>query len=70
MTDTVLAIGGMTCEGCVNAVTRVLSRVPGAARVQVDLANGRAVISGEARTADLMAAVRKAGYNAEPVGPT
>ena len=34
-----LAVTGMTCAGCVNAVTRVLSRVPGAANVRVTLGN-------------------------------
>ena len=59
-----LAVTGMTCTGCVNAVTRVLSRVPGVAAVQVDLAAGRAEVGGSARPDDLLAAVRKAGYGA------
>jgi copper chaperone CopZ len=60
-----LTITGMTCQGCVNAVTRVLSRVPGAADVRVDLAAGRAEIGGTATADALVAAVRKAGYGAE-----
>jgi Cu+-exporting ATPase len=60
-----LAITGMTCAGCVNAVTRVLSRVPGAAEVHVTLDPGRAEIAGAADPAALVAAVRKAGYGAE-----
>jgi hypothetical protein len=36
-----LAITGMTCNGCAAAVTRVLSRVPGVANVEVDLAGAR-----------------------------
>jgi len=60
-----LAVSGMTCAGCVNAVTRVLSRVPGAAHVHVDLAAGRAEVYGSAQPDDLLAAVRKAGYGAE-----
>ena len=60
-----LAVSGMTCTGCVNAVTRVLSRVPGAAAVQVTLDTGRAVISGNAAPEALLVAVRKAGYGAE-----
>ena len=58
----------MTCDGCVNAVTRVLSRVPGARAVQVDLGAGRAVVEGEAAPDALLAAVRKAGYGAELAG--
>jgi len=60
-----LAIRGMTCTGCVNAVTRVLSRVAGAANVRVDLESGRAEVNGSAAPDDLAAAVRKAGYEAE-----
>lgn len=64
-----LAITGMTCEGCVNAVTRVLARVPGAADVHVTLEPGRAEIAGAASHTDLLAAVRKAGYGAELLVP-
>ena len=63
--STRLVVSGMTCQGCVNAVTRVLSRVPGAGAVQVDLAAGRAVVAGEAAPDALLAAVRKAGYGVE-----
>ena len=60
-----LAIRGMTCTGCVNAAARVLSRVAGAANVQVDLESGCAEVDGSAAPDDLAAAVRKAGYEAE-----
>lgn len=63
--STRLAVTGMTCQGCVNAVTRVLSRVPGASNVRVDLEAGRADVTGSADPAELLAAVRKAGYGAE-----
>ena len=61
---TVIEIGAMTCEACVRAVTSVLSRVPGAAGVEVDLATGRAVIAGNTQREALLAAVEKAGYDA------
>jgi Cu+-exporting ATPase len=60
-----LAVTGMTCDGCVRSVTRVLSRVPGAANVRVDLAAARADVDGTANPDALVAAVRKAGYGAE-----
>ena len=60
-----LSISGMTCSGCVNTVTRVLSRVPGVASARVDLASGRAVVVGEARPEDLIAAVEAAGFEAQ-----
>jgi copper chaperone CopZ len=60
-----LAVTGMTCAGCVGAVTRVLSRVPGAANVQVTLETGRASVAGTADPDALLTAVRQAGYGAE-----
>ncbi len=62
-----IAITGMTCSGCVNAVTRALSRVPGVTDVRVDLDAGRAQVSGNASPQSLVSAVEKAGYGAEPV---
>lgn len=65
MTDeTVLQVGGMTCDGCVNAVTRVLSKVPGVDRAMVDLQAGQAHIQGGAAPEALVAAVQRAGYEA------
>jgi P-type Cu+ transporter len=62
-----ITITGMTCAGCVEAVARVLNRVPGVANVQVTLATGDAAITGSANPDALLAAVRKAGYGAEPL---
>ena len=59
-----LAITGMTCDGCANALTRALSRVDGVTRVAVDFAAGRAHVAGSANTDRLVAAVEKAGYGA------
>ena len=66
----VLAISGMVCAGCANTVTRVLGRVSGVADSSVDLCSGRATIVGNARTEELIAAVRAAGYDAQPIGTT
>lgn len=60
----VLAITGMTCDGCVGAVKRVLSRVPGVASVEVALASGRAAVAGVANPQDIVRAVEAAGYGA------
>jgi copper chaperone CopZ len=59
-----LSISGMTCSGCAAAVTRVLARVPGVAKAEVDFATERAVVTGGARQEDLIAAVQAAGYGA------
>ena len=61
---TVLAIGGMTCGSCANAVHRALARVPGVVSVDVDLAGARALVRGDARAEDMLAAVEGAGYRA------
>ena len=65
-----IRIAGMTCGGCVSSVTRALRRVEGVADVDVSLERGEAMVrydparaSGEA----LLAAVRGAGYEADPV---
>lgn len=66
---TVLSITGMTCSGCANTVTRILSRVPGVTRTEVDLSSARAFIEGSARPADLVAAAEGAGFGAQMVQP-
>ncbi len=64
-----LAISGMTCASCVARVEKSLMRVPGVASVQVNLANEQARVSGVGSSVELtrlIAAVRKAGYDAAP----
>ncbi|MCB4824869.1 heavy-metal-associated domain-containing protein [Roseicella aerolata] len=61
---TTTSIGGMTCGSCANAVHRALARVPGVVSVEVDLGVGRAMVQGDARPEDLLAAVEGAGYRA------
>ncbi len=71
MTETVeLSIRGMTCTGCASTLTRVLSRVAGVHRAQVELGSGRAFVEGEARAEDLVRAVEAAGYHVEKCQPS
>lgn len=63
----VLAISGMTCGGCAGAVSRALSAVAGVAEARVDLAAGRATVTGTARAEDLLRAVAAAGFDGELV---
>lgn len=63
-----LSISGMTCATCALRVERALAAVPGVARVAVNLASARAWVEGTAgalRPADLVAAVHRAGYEAQ-----
>ncbi|MFC3339367.1 heavy metal translocating P-type ATPase [Paracandidimonas soli] len=62
-----LRIEGMTCASCVGRVERALQAVPGATEVSVNLATERAVVQGVADPRALIAAVAKAGYEAELV---
>jgi Cu+-exporting ATPase len=63
-----LRVGGMGCGGCVRAVQRALQGVPGVARALVELEGGFAEVEAApiTETADLVAAVERAGYDATP----
>ena len=65
-----LQVGGMTCAACVSRVERALKKRPGVLDARVNLATERAVIDYLPATVGpdaLQAAVRDAGYTAEPV---
>jgi copper-transporting P-type ATPase V len=66
-------VSGMTCGSCAARVQRTLSREPGVAEALVNYATGRATVELEPGAFDderLIAAVRKAGYDAARVGPS
>ena len=42
METTTIKVSGMTCQGCVRSVTRVLQAVPGVDAVEVSLGKGEA----------------------------
>ena len=44
MEKTVLAIGGMSCQGCVKNITGLLQALPGVTAVEVSLESGQASI--------------------------
>lgn len=62
-----LQVGGMTCEHCVRAVTKVLEAVGGVGNVVVNLAGGRAQVQGTADPQALLRAVTSEGYEANLV---
>jgi P-type Cu+ transporter len=66
--ETVFDIEGMSCAACVGRVEKVLLRVPGVVTASVNLAarNARVETVGEVPVADLVAAVKKAGFDARP----
>ena len=62
-----LDIDGMTCASCVARVEKALLRVPGVVGAEVNLATEQARVTrlaGSAPSADLLAAVQRAGYAA------
>jgi uncharacterized membrane protein YraQ (UPF0718 family)/copper chaperone CopZ len=68
MEKATLMVQGMTCNGCVNSVQRVLASEPGVEGVEVDLASGKADVRGQdLQLAALVAAVERLGYKAQPV---
>ena len=59
---------GMTCDHCVQAVTRALSKVPGISRVvEVNLARGEARVEGTPDTGAVLTALQNEGYEATHV---
>ena len=65
METVTLKVSGMTCQGCVRSVTKVLQNVPGVESTEVSLERGEAKVTYDpARgvTAALRAAVEDAGY--------
>ena len=67
MEKVTLNVQGMSCQGCVGSVTRVLKGTPGVQDVDVTLQPGRAEVTFDpARTnvAALRSAIEEAGYGA------
>jgi len=64
-----LQVGGMTCASCVGRVERALKKVPGVQDAVVNLATERASVQlqGSVDVSSLIAAIEKAGYEAQPV---
>ena len=65
-----LAISGMTCAACSTRLERVLGKLAGVRRAEVNLAAERAnvtALAGAVTVAGLVVAVTKAGFGAQPV---
>ena len=59
-----LSVSGMSCAGCVATVEDALRAVPGVTAANVNFAEHTAQVSGDVAADTLVAAVRKAGYDA------
>ncbi|MFA7291234.1 MAG: heavy metal-associated domain-containing protein [Rhodocyclaceae bacterium] len=65
--QTVIKVGGMSCQGCVKNVSGVLQALPGVGEVLVSLERGEARISHDPEitgVAALRAAIEDAGFDA------
>jgi copper chaperone CopZ len=63
-------IDGMTCDGCVRSVDRVLSRLEGVTVVGVEVGSARVEVDdARASEQELTAAIEKAGFTPRGVSP-
>ncbi|MEW6033106.1 MAG: heavy metal translocating P-type ATPase [Bacillota bacterium] len=65
--ETILKVGGMSCEHCRRAVTAALSRLHGVREVEVDLERAEVRVTHDERAAGIQVmknALREAGYDA------
>jgi copper chaperone len=65
--ETTLKVSGMTCQGCVNSVKKVLEGVPGVTRAEVSLEQGNVTVWFDPALAGIekfRTAIEDAGYEA------
>jgi copper chaperone len=62
--DLLMQVDGMTCQGCVNAVTKAVQRLDPSATVEVDLEHGRVHVTTKAQSIEVAQALNAAGYEA------
>ena len=65
MNTTELSVSGMTCGHCVTAVTKALKTVEDVTDAHVDLASGKATVTGTPDPQALVVAVIGEGYGAQ-----
>lgn len=68
MEDSVIKVGGMSCQGCVRNITGVLSALPGVASADVSLEAGEARVTFDPQAVSrdaLVGAIEDAGFDAE-----
>ena len=68
MENTLIKIGGMSCQGCVRNITGVLTGLPGVSSAEVSLEKAEAVVAFDAQQVgrgELLGAIEDAGFDAE-----
>ena len=67
METAVVKVGGMSCQGCVKSVTKVLQDLPGIAQAEVSLERGEASVVYDAAKVGrdtMLRAIDEAGFEA------
>jgi len=67
MATTVVKVGGMSCQGCVKSVTKVLQDLPGISRAEVSLERNEASVDYDAALVSpeaMKSAIDAAGFEA------
>jgi copper chaperone len=62
--DLLMQVEGMSCQGCVDTVTRTLHGLDPEAKVDVDLEHGRLHVITRAQSMEIAEALSAAGYEA------
>ena len=62
--DLLMQVEGMTCQGCVNSVTKAVQRLDPSATVEVDLEHGRVHVVTQAQSVEVARAINAAGFEA------
>ena len=68
MENSIIKVGGMSCQGCVKNITGVLTGIAGVAAAEVSLEAGEARVTFDPQTVArpaLVAAIEDAGFDAE-----
>jgi copper chaperone len=63
--ELIMNVEGMTCEGCVDGVTKAIRRLDPSAEVAVDLEHARVTIETCAQALEITEVLAKAGYEAK-----
>ena len=61
-------VNGMSCAACSTRVEKAVSKVEGVTSCSVSLLTNSMGVEGDAKEADILAAVEKAGYSASGKG--
>jgi copper chaperone len=59
-----MRVEGLSCQGCVETITRAVRRVDPGATLEADLEHGRVRVTTRAQSLEVAAAISAAGYEA------